>query len=123
MWINHHYITDKIETVNHKTVWANSILLMFITLIPFVTSFLANNLNNQVALIVYSLLMLCASFSFTVLKASSVKRGSVTNRKETFKHIGIYAYTFAIVVAIFMPQLTYFILLVPPMSYILPSGK
>ena len=50
MWINHHYITNKIELVTHRTVWANSILLLFISLIPFVTSFLGSNPNNQVDL-------------------------------------------------------------------------
>ena len=123
MWINHHYITNKIEAVNHKTVWANSLLLLCVTMIPFVTLFLGKNPNNQVALIVYALVMLCASVSFTILKYSSVPRTVLTHSKEIFKHVGIYAYTFAIFVAIFTPQLTYFVLLVPPMSYILPSRE
>jgi hypothetical protein len=33
----------------------------------------------------------------------------------------VYAYTFAIFVAIFMPIMAYFVLLVPPLSYILPG--
>ncbi len=121
MWINHHYITNRIETVTHKTVWANSLLLMFITLIPFSTAFLGNNPNNQVALIVYSVVMLLGSLGFTMLKSFSVASGTHTHGRETFKHIGVYSYTFAIFVALFMPPLTYFVLLVPPLSYILPS--
>lgn len=123
MWINHHYITNKIEMVTHKTVWTNSILLMFITMIPFVTVFLGTNPNNKVALIFYSIVMLCASLGFTLLKSFSVGSGVYTHKRETFKHIGIYAYTFAIFVAMFTPQLTYFVLLVPPLSYILPSRE
>jgi len=121
MWINHHYITNKIEHVTHRIVWSNTALLMFITMIPFATAFLGNNPNNQVALIVYSVVMLCASLSFTLLKALGVPKGVYTSSRETFKHIGIYTYTFAIVVAWFYPPLTYFVLLVPPLSYILPS--
>ena len=123
MWINHHYITDKIEIVNHKTVWANSILLMFITLVPFSTSFLGSNPTNQVALIVYSVIMLCASVSFTLLKYTSVPSGLITNKREIFKHVGIYAYTFAIFVSVFLPHLTYFVLVVPPLSYLLPGNS
>ena len=123
MWINHHYITNKIESVNHKTVWANSILLLFITLIPFITSFLGSNPNNQVALIIYSFVMLFASLSFTMLKYSSVPKGFLTHKRENFKHIGVYAYTFAIFVALFLPPFTYLVLLVPPLSYILPSRE
>lgn len=121
MWINHHYITNKIDVVTHKTVWANSILLLFISMIPFATAFLGSNPKNQVALVFYSVVMLCASFGFTLLKSFSLKSGVYTHGRETFKHIGIYVYTFAIFVAIFTPQLTYFVLLVPPLSYILPS--
>lgn len=123
MWINHHYITNKIEIVHQKTVWANSMLLMFVTMIPFATTFLGHNPNNQVALILYAFVMLFASLAFTMLKATSVPRDTHTHKKENFKHIGIYAYTFAIFVALFMPPLTYFVLLVPPLSYILPSRE
>jgi len=121
MWINHHYITNKIEIVTHRTVWANSILLMFLSLIPFATSFLGNNPNNKVALITYSIVMLFTSLAFTLLKKLAIGKGIRTHGREKFKHIGVFAYTLAIAVAIFMPPLTYFVLLVPPMSYILPS--
>jgi uncharacterized membrane protein len=121
MWINHHYITNKIETVTHKTVWANSILLMFLTMIPFATNFLGNNPKNQIALVVYAVVMLCASLAFTLLKYSSVPKDAITHHKEIFKHVGVYAYTFAIFVAVFTPVFTYFVLLIPPLSYLLPA--
>jgi uncharacterized membrane protein len=123
MWINHHYITNKILLVTHKTVWANSFLLLCITIIPFTTLFLGKNPFNQVALIFYSIVMLFASVGFTLLKYSSVPRNEITHKKEIFKHVGVYAYTFAIFVAMVMPELTYFVLLVPPLSYILPSRE
>jgi uncharacterized membrane protein len=90
-------------------------------MIPFVTLFLGKNPFNQTSLILYSIVMLSASVAFTLLKYSSVPRNETTHKKEIFKHVGVYAYTFAIFVALFTPQLTYFILLVPPLSYILPS--
>lgn len=121
MWINHHYITHKIEEVTHRTVWTNSILLLFICLIPFATSFLGDNPKNQVALVLYSALMLCASFAFSLFNRYSAPANAKRNAKENFRHIGVYAYTFAIFVAIFMPIMAYFVLLVPPLSYILPG--
>ncbi len=121
MWINHHYITNKIEFVTHKTVWGNSLLLLFISIIPFATDFLAKNPLNQIALITYSFVMLLSSISFAILKYSSVPKNSHTHGRETFKHIGIYSYTFAIFVAVFSPHLTYIVLLLPPLSYILPK--
>jgi uncharacterized membrane protein len=65
--------------------------------------------------------MLLASLSFTLLKYSSVDKSTFTHKKEFFKHVGVYAYTFAIFVAFFTPAFTYFVLLVPPLSYILPG--
>lgn len=121
MWINHHYITNKIEYVSHKTVWANSLLLMFVTMIPFATSFLGHNPSNQIALVIYSIVMLLSSLSFTWLKYSSIPKNVSTHKREIFKHVGIYAYTLSIFVAIFTPPLTYFVLLVPPLSYLFPA--
>lgn len=123
MWINHHYITNRIEVVTYRTVWANSILLLFITLIPFATVFLAHNPYSQVALVSYSVIMLLSSVSFTFLKHSSVSKNIYTNKREFFRHVGIYAYTFSIFVSIYMPVLTYFVLMVPPLSYILPGWE
>lgn len=121
MWINHHYITNKIVTMNHRTVWANSLLLLFLSLIPFITSFLASNPYNKVALIVYSLVMLFASLSFSYLKHFSLPVGEATHGRERFHHVGVYAYSLAIFVTFFTPQFTYLVLLVPPLSYILPA--
>ena len=122
MWINHHYITSKIKEVNHRTVWANSTLLLFVCLIPFATSFLASNPNNQVALITYSVVMFLCSLTFSLLKMFSVPSRTRTHHKEKFRHVGLIFYSLSAITAFFVPQLAYLLLLVPPLSYTWPKN-
>ena len=36
-WVNHHYLTDEVETVSHGILWANLVFLFFLSLFPFAT--------------------------------------------------------------------------------------
>ncbi|HEY2859229.1 MAG TPA: TMEM175 family protein [Terracidiphilus sp.] len=36
-WVNHHYLTDELETVSHGILWSNLIFLFFLSLFPFAT--------------------------------------------------------------------------------------
>jgi len=39
-WVNHHYLTDEVETVSHGILWANLVFLFFLSLFPFVTDWI-----------------------------------------------------------------------------------
>jgi uncharacterized membrane protein len=49
MWINHHQLFGLIERVNAPFLYANGLLLMFITFVPFPTAVLARSLESEAA--------------------------------------------------------------------------
>jgi uncharacterized membrane protein len=122
MWENHHVITSRIEKINQKIFWSNAFLLMFMALIPFTTSFLGQNPTNKVALIFYCFIMFCISFCFSQYRKNVFK--NIDNGGEKLKHprhVGVYIYSFAIVVAFISTPLAYLLLVIPLIFYLFPQ--
>ncbi len=124
MWINHHYIISKIDEIRARVLWTNSTLLMFITLVPFATNFLAKNPYNKISLMFYAFLMFVISFMFSKLyehtKGNELK--SLFPKTKKVKHIGMISYFIAFLITPFFPLLGYVFLCIPILVYILPRG-
>ena len=57
-WLNHVALSRRLERDTYRLVWANMILLLWITLIPFTTKFIAEYPTEPVAVVAYGLLSL-----------------------------------------------------------------
>jgi TMEM175 potassium channel family protein len=70
IWVNHHTIFDKVRRVDRPVLFANLLLLLFVSLIPFPTRLLAEYLTkdgSHVAAAVYSATMFAMGLSFSLL--------------------------------------------------------
>ena len=121
MWINHHFIMSKIEEVTPKFIWINSILLMFITLVPFAASFVSKNPFNHIALMFYAMLMFLISWMFSKLYSfANHDFKTLFPQTRKLKHIGMFSYALAFFAAIFSQPLGYLFICIPLILYILP---
>lgn len=55
IWQYHHVIYNHVEKINAKIIWQNVLLLLIISLIPYLTTFVANNPFSLVAEVLYGL--------------------------------------------------------------------
>ncbi len=55
IWQYHHIIYNNVERINPKIIWQNILLLLIISLIPYLTTFVANNPFSLVSEILYGL--------------------------------------------------------------------
>jgi uncharacterized membrane protein len=72
IWINHHTVFDKVRRVDRPVLFANLLLLLFVSLIPFPTHLLADYLtadssDSHIAAAVYSATMLAMGLSYALL--------------------------------------------------------
>jgi uncharacterized membrane protein len=71
IWVNHHAVFDRVRFVDRRVLFANLLLLLMVSLIPFPTRLLADYLTaasgSHVAAAVYSVTMLCMGVSFALL--------------------------------------------------------
>lgn len=121
MWINHHFIMSKIDEIIPKLIWINSILLMFITLVPFAASFVSKNPLNHTALMFYALLMFLISFMFSKLYSFAHHDfKTLFPQTRKLKHIGMISYALAFILSGVSQPLGYIFICIPLILYILP---
>lgn len=63
-WNNHHHMFQPIRKVTGKTLWANSIILFALSLVPFATSWMAENHFETNTVVFYGIILLWGAASY-----------------------------------------------------------
>jgi uncharacterized membrane protein len=71
-WNNHHHLLHGTERVNGKILWANTHLLFWLSLVPFVTGWMGENHFDAVPTAGYGVVMLFAGVAYLVLQLTIV---------------------------------------------------
>src|SRR5919205_3235158 len=76
-WNNHHHMLQATRRINGATLWANLHLLFWLSLIPFVTSWMGENHYEAVPTAVYGAILFCCAIAYTILLRTilSAQRG------------------------------------------------
>ena len=74
MWVGHHEIVSTLRTINHPPLFANGVLLFFMSLVPFATEFAGDGRwTAPVPVALYGVVMLAASVGFAWLRLAAGK--------------------------------------------------
>ena len=71
-WNNHHHMLQASERVNGKVLWANSHLLFWLSLVPFVTGWMGENDFAAVPTALYGVVLVLAAVAYTILQTTLV---------------------------------------------------
>jgi uncharacterized membrane protein len=66
-WNNHHHMLQAAARINGATLWANLHLLFWLSLVPFVTSWMGENHFESVPTALYGVVLLCCAIAYTIL--------------------------------------------------------
>lgn len=66
-WNNHHHLMQLTERVTGGTLWANLLLMFFLSLTPLTTSWLDDSNFASVPSVVYGIGLLCNAIAYTIL--------------------------------------------------------
>ena len=67
-WNNHHHMLHATDHVNGAVLWANLHLLFWLSLVPFVTSWVGENLFASLPMALYGVVLLMAGVAYLVLQ-------------------------------------------------------
>ena len=67
-WNNHHHMLQVTERVNGSVLWANLLLLFWLTLIPFVIRWIDETGFTALPTAAYGVVLLAAALSYTLLQ-------------------------------------------------------
>ena len=73
-WNNHHHLLHAAREVNGRILWANMLLLFWLSLLPFVTHWTGETAFAAVPVAVYGGVLLLAALSYTLLVRALLAR-------------------------------------------------
>ncbi len=102
-WNNHHHMLHTVRRINGAAMWANSHLLFWLSLVPFVTAWMAENHFSRVPVALYGFVLLMSAVAYSILAAMLVRlHGSesplaaLSGRRDFKGRLSLVAYALAI---------------------------
>ena len=72
-WNNHHHMLQITEKVNGSVLWANLHLLFWLSLVPFVTSWVGENHLTAIPIVSYGSILLMSSIAYRILQITLMR--------------------------------------------------
>jgi TMEM175 potassium channel family protein len=128
-WNNHHHLLHACERINGAIMWANMHLLFWLSLIPFVTSWVGDHRDAPVPAALYGVVLLMAGVAYVVMERQMVRENGPQSmlaeavgrdRKGLLSMIG---YGTAIALAFVSPRLAELIYALIAVMWIVPDRR
>jgi TMEM175 potassium channel family protein len=71
-WSNHHHLLHAAQQVDGRVLWANLLLLFWLSLIPFFTGWMGENHFASLPTALYGVVLLMAAYSYVVLQRAII---------------------------------------------------
>ena len=71
-WNNHHHLLHAARHVSARVLWANLLLLFWLSLVPFFTGWMGENHFASLPTALYGVVLLMAAYSYLILQAAIV---------------------------------------------------
>ncbi|MEI7522638.1 MAG: TMEM175 family protein, partial [Candidatus Saccharibacteria bacterium] len=127
-WNNHHHLLKATKYVTSAVMWANMYLLFWLSLIPIVTAWFGQNINQKWPVILYSFVALMSGTAYFILTKVIVKANPDNDLQNVIlsskKEIMSFAlYVLAFIFAFVNVYITYFIFTLNVVIWIVPDKR
>jgi uncharacterized membrane protein len=128
-WNNHHHLMQTLDRVTGGILWANMGLLFCLSLFPFSTAWMGENVGDAAPAATYGVVLLAAAIAYTVLVRviiNSQGEDSLTRRAvgQDRKGAGsIVAYALAIPIAYISPWISYLLFVAVAIVWVIPDRR
>jgi uncharacterized membrane protein len=69
-WNNHHHMLRATKGIDGRAMWANLLLLFWLSLVPFTTSWLGQNPSARVPTALYAFVLFASAVAYTLLQSA-----------------------------------------------------
>ena len=73
LWQYHHIIYNPVDKINTRIIWLNILLMLVFSLVPYITTFVANNPNSFIPQVIYGLDFIAVDIILFVMERSLLK--------------------------------------------------
>ena len=128
-WNNHHHMLQAVRSVNGRVLWANSHLLFWLSLTPFVTNWMGDTHFATWPVAVYGVVLLLAAVAYYILARTLVAHHGADSTLAValgsdFKgRISIAIYAAAIALAFIAPGISCALYALVAMMWLVPDRR
>lgn len=128
-WNNHHHMVHAAERVNGAILWANLHLLFWLSLIPFMTSWIIEAAFAPLPTALYGAVLLAAALAYTILLRAIIaedgpgSRLAVAVGKDKKGNISLLLYVTAIPLAFVRPSMSYALYVIVALTWLVPDRR
>ncbi|HJP83166.1 MAG TPA: TMEM175 family protein [Fimbriimonadaceae bacterium] len=128
-WNNHHHLFQAVKTIRGGVLWANLHLLFWLSLVPFVTSWMGENHFAPTPTAMYGVVLLGAAIGYSIMVHVLLKHhdsNSILARaigQDAKGHLSLFLYCVSIFSAFFAPVVAGAIYLVVALIWLVPDRR
>ena len=128
-WNNHHHILKTMKKPTGLIMWANAHLLFWISLILFSTAWVGQHIGATAPTVMYSVVFFVAAYAYTLLQKAIIisdGKNSLLAKavgRDTKGKTSIVLYLIAIVMAFVAPWVSYMLLALVAVIWIVPDPR
>ena len=129
-WVNHHHFFSRVTYTDWKLLWANNLLLFWLTVVPFTTAVVGDHPTEPVAVFIYGINLALAAASFALMAWYVFFKGVLISpavpqaerRRELRRAItGAVVYLAAALIGLVAPPIAVLMFLVLPLAWVVPT--
>ena len=128
-WNNHHHLFQAVKKVSGGMLWANLLLLFWLSLMPFATAWMGENHFSQWPVFLYALDLMFCALSYTVLVFTIIKAHGVNSDvgraigSDTKGKISLASYILSIGLTFIAPWAAGALLILVAMIWFIPDRR
>jgi uncharacterized membrane protein len=128
-WVNHHHLFQAVRAIDGRVLWANLLLLFFISLFPFGTAWMGQSGFASVPVAVYGVILLLAACAYFVLVRALLRvqpQGSplaAAIGRDTKGKVSPLLYAAAVPIALVAPWVSFGIYVFVALIWIVPDTR
>ncbi|HZZ43693.1 MAG TPA: TMEM175 family protein [Tepidisphaeraceae bacterium] len=128
-WNNHHHMLQASRHVTGSVLWANLHLLFWLSLVPFVTTWIGASHFAPLPCAAYGLILLMAAVAYTILARTLIHSHGQDSPlakalgSDTKGHLSLLLYTIAIPSAFLSPWIACSLYLIVAILWLIPDRR
>ncbi len=128
-WNNHHHLMKTVDHVTGAILWANMALLFCLSLLPFATSWLGENVGDPAPAAAYGIVLVAAAAAYTALVQAIIHsqgENSITARamgKDSKGVLSLIGYLVSIPAAYVSVWISYAIFVAVAIVWVVPDRR
>ena len=128
-WNNHHHMFQVVKKIDGSVLWYNTMLLFWLSLIPFATSWIGGQSFSTIPIACYGFILLMCAISYTLLQNKIIKlegNDSILHHaveKDKKGKISLACYISAIPLAFLSPVISEILYIFVALIWIVPDKR